>query len=287
MGVSYNQKIYYTLRIACAMCFIGHGAFGIITKPIWANYFGVFGIDHATSWHLMPVVGFIDILMGIVILLYPLRSIVAWLVFWGILTALLRPLSGEPFAEFIERAGNYGAPLALLIFAGADRGRMLLKPLQVKSKRDIRTLVSLSITLRIVVFLLFLGHGWLNIIEKQGLLDQYGKFGFSDPATIAHLVGSFEIVAAFVVLIRPFHSFILFLFFWKVASELFYPHYELFEWIERGGSYGSILALWFTMKFISVTQIEYGEKLSCKKLFLFNPARLKFFRSAMQKISLK
>ncbi len=27
-----TQKIHYTLRVAAAMCFIGHGAFGIITK---------------------------------------------------------------------------------------------------------------------------------------------------------------------------------------------------------------------------------------------------------------
>ena len=44
------QKIHYTLRIAAAMCFIGHGAFGIITKPIWCNYFALFGIDNWDAW---------------------------------------------------------------------------------------------------------------------------------------------------------------------------------------------------------------------------------------------
>jgi hypothetical protein len=32
-----------------------------------------------------------------------------------------------------------------------------------------------------------------------------------------------------------------------MASELFYPHYEFFEWVERGGSYGTMLALWFAL----------------------------------------
>ena len=118
MKFSNEQRMYYTLRIASAMCFIGHGSFGIITKPIWSNYFGVFGITPDTSFHLMPVVGSIDILMGIIILFYPLRAIITWLVIWGVITALLRPLSGEPFAEFIERAGNFGAPLALIILSG-------------------------------------------------------------------------------------------------------------------------------------------------------------------------
>jgi len=33
-----------------------------------------------------------------------------------------------------------------------------------------------------------------------------------------------------------------------MASELFYPTYELFEWVERGGSYGVLLVLWFVLK---------------------------------------
>src|SRR5471030_1914855 len=110
-----KKNIYYTLRFASAMCFIGHGSFGIITKQIWCNYFAVFGIGHDMSYHLMPLLGIVDILMGISLLLYPTRAILTWLVIWGTITALLRPLSGEPFFETIERAGNYGVPLALLI----------------------------------------------------------------------------------------------------------------------------------------------------------------------------
>ena len=112
------HKCIYALRIASAMCFIGHGTFGIITKPIWCNYFAVFGIGHDLAYHLMPVLGTIDILLGLSLLFYPTRAVLGWLVIWGAVTALLRPLSGEPFGEFIERAGNYGAPLALLLLSG-------------------------------------------------------------------------------------------------------------------------------------------------------------------------
>src|SRR5215475_5974241 len=87
-----TQSIHYTLRIAAAMCFIGHGAFGIITKPIWCNYFAVAGIGHDTAYTLMPVVGTADILMGLSLLFYPIRGAAAWLVVWGIITASLRPL---------------------------------------------------------------------------------------------------------------------------------------------------------------------------------------------------
>ena len=119
------EKMHYALRIASAMCFIGHGAFGIITKPIWCNYFAVFGIGHDLAYRLMPLVGTIDILLGLSLLFYPIRAIAGWLVIWGVATASLRPLSGEPFGEMIERAGNYGAPLTLLLLsAGSEAGSL-------------------------------------------------------------------------------------------------------------------------------------------------------------------
>ena len=241
-----SNKIYYTLRIASAMCFIGHGAFGIITKEIWCNYFGVFGFSHDAAYALMPYVGVIDICFGLLILTYPLRNVFGWLVIWGCLTAFLRPLSGEPFAEFIERAGNFGAPLALLLLTHRSEKNKWFKPVTVNDIQiNEATFKRVQICLRIVVFLLFIGHGWLNIIEKKSLLDQYRAIGFSNVSNAAHVIGSVEILAAFSVLLRPLQPVIFLLFTWKAASELFYPHWELFEWIERAGSYGSILALWF------------------------------------------
>ncbi len=241
-----TRKIYYTLRIASAMCFIGHGAFGIITKEIWCNYFGVFGISHDTAYTLMPYVGVVDICCGISLLFYPTRIILSWLVIWGFLTASLRPLSGEPFAELIERAGNFGAPLALLFLTtNKSNAKQWFKHVKLTEPINQKTIANVALFLRIVVFLLFAGHGLLNLIEKKALLDQYKLFGFSNAANVAHIVGAFEILAAFSVLIRPLRPVIFILFIWKAASELFYPHWEAFEWIERGGSYGAILALWF------------------------------------------
>lgn len=241
-----TQKLHYVLRIAVAMCFIGHGAFGIITKEIWCNYFGVFGISRATAYQLMPVVGIVDILMGISMLFYPTRAIAGWLIGWGAVTALCRPLSGEPFAEFIERAGNYGAPLALILLHGsfAKNIKGVFSKLSPNVNPSFATMVQVTTCLRIVVFLLLAGHGWLNIIEKKGLLAQYTSLGFYNAATVAHVVGAFELLAAVTVLIRPVRPVLMAFFIWKMATELFYPHWELFEWIERGGSYGAILALW-------------------------------------------
>ena len=250
-----ENKIYYTLRVASAMCFIGHGAFGIITKQIWSNYFAVFGIGHNLSFQMMPVLGTIDILMGIAILFYPIRALFIWLIIWGIVTALLRPLSGEPLAEFFERAGNFGAPLALLLFYGGAGLNLkgLGKIIVPKSPFDLKAKKRAIICLRSVVFLLIIGHGWLNLIEKKSLLNLYTAFGFVSPGNIAVSLGILEVVAAVIVLISPFKNFVLALLIWKITTELFYPHYELFEWIERGGSYGTILALWFSLDNIKST----------------------------------
>jgi hypothetical protein len=244
-----QQKIYYTLRLATAMCFIGHGAFGIVTKPIWCNYFAVFGIGHDTAYRLMPLLGSVDIGMGILMLVYPIRLVPVWLVIWGTITALLRPLSGEPLAEYIERAGNFGAPLMLLILSGGIGKNFsnLFSPLQANIDLDNKTFGRVLTGLKITAFLLLAGHGWLNIIEKKGLLSQYTALGFSNAGKTAVTVGICEIVAAFLLLIRPYRPLVLAFLIWKITSEFFYPHYEIFEWIERGGSYGVLLALWFAL----------------------------------------
>ncbi|WP_426667100.1 hypothetical protein ACPPVU_13830 [Mucilaginibacter sp. McL0603] len=249
-----DKKIHYTLRFAAAMCFIGHGAFGIITKKIWLNYFAVFGISHNMGYHLMPIVGILDILMGISLIFYPTRAILLWLAVWGFITALCRPLSGEHFAEVIERAGNYGAPLTLLILSGfaGKKIKAWVAGINPDTLINEKTLAAATTCLRIIVFLLLTGHSWLNLVEKKGLLDQYASIGFSNPAQVAHIAGIFEILAASSVLIRPIRSVLIALLVWKMGTELFYPHWEAFEWIERGGSYGTILALWFILPQVSI-----------------------------------
>lgn len=244
-----EHKIYHTLRIAAAMCLVGHGAFGIITKEAWCSYLAVAGIGRDLAYQLMPVIGSVDILMGISLLVYPIRAVVLWLVFWGLVTAAMRPLSGEPFAELLERAGNFGAPLALLILCPPGKGIAAwfqqLKPpgtiTEVRKKQLKRCLQVIGATL-------LAGHGWLNLTGKTGLLAQYANLGFENTQQAALFAGLFEIAAALLLLIRPLRPLVLLFLIWKIGSELFYPHWALFEWVERGGSYGTLLALWFLME---------------------------------------
>ena len=178
-----ETKIYYTLRIAAAMCFIGHGTFGIIGKEIWCNYFAVFGIGHDMAYKLMPWLGSVDILMGLSLLIYPTRAVLCWLVIWGAITAFLRPMSGEPFAEFIERAGNFGAPLVLLVLCGRERPffKDLFSMVTVPNSVGKDTLIKVRKCLQVIAFLLLLGHGGLNVVEKKGIMQQYTALGLFKP----------------------------------------------------------------------------------------------------------
>src|SRR5688500_28586 len=116
------RRVHLCLRIGASACFIGHGAFGGITKAAWLPYFAVAGIPPEPAYTLMPVVGTIDILMGLAVLLSPRPFILIYMAVWALWTALLRPLAGEPLFETMERAGNYGVPLALLLMVGLPSG---------------------------------------------------------------------------------------------------------------------------------------------------------------------
>ena len=105
------------------MCFVGHGAFGVITKEAWVPYFAVVGIGRDTAFALMPFIGTVDIAMGVLALVRPTPAVFVWMTVWALWTAFLRPLSGEPLWEALERAGNYVVPAMLVLWGGWPRGR--------------------------------------------------------------------------------------------------------------------------------------------------------------------
>jgi hypothetical protein len=109
------------LRVVTAAAFIGHGAFGaVMAKEAWFGYFSAVGIDAATvvAASLISLVGWFEMLLGLVILVKPIRAVLLAIVLWKIGIEFLRPLAGEPMWEFIERASNMIAPLALIYVRG-------------------------------------------------------------------------------------------------------------------------------------------------------------------------
>ena len=233
------------LRVGAFMCFVGHGAFGVLTKEAWVRYFAVVGVARDTAYTLMPLVGTVDITLGVLALLAPAPIVAWWMVAWAVWTASLRPLAGEPFAEAIERAGNYGAPAAILLlmtWSGTWRNllRVGFRPFTDDTARRLR------IALIAATALLLVGHGWLAVMHKPGIVANFASVMPAATAErITPLTGWLEIGLAVVVILRPSITVMLFIVAWKVVTEALFvtAGSPVWEWVERGGSYCVPLAL--------------------------------------------
>jgi hypothetical protein len=238
-----EKRAFVVLQAAAAMCFVGHGAFGVITKAAWVPFFAVFGIGRASAYALMPVVGVVDILLGLSVLVRPTKAALAYMAGWAVFTALLRPLAGQPFAEFLERAGNYGVPAALLVIGLAARpqGRWLagLGP----AALDAAARARVALVLRATTATLLVGHGLLALSGKPGLVAHAAALGAGPSAVAAQ--GVLEIALALAVLALPSTPVLAAALAWKLATELLFPMTgdSFWEFVERGGSYGAPLAL--------------------------------------------
>ena len=239
-----RDAAFWVLRVGAALCFIGHGAFGFITKATWVPYFGVIGIPEAWAYRLMPVIGAMDVMAGMAVLFAPRGLPLVYMVVWATWTALLRPLAGESFFETLERAGNYGVPLALILLTAMPRslsglGRLLDAP----AAGD--ALVRARTVLRWTTVLLLVGHGALGISGKAMLTGHYAAIGL--PAATTAMVGWFEIVLAAAVAARPLVGLLLFVAAWKLGTEFLFvvAGAPVWEFVERAGSYAAPFALAF------------------------------------------
>ncbi|MAG11800.1 MAG: hypothetical protein CMI52_03260 [Parcubacteria group bacterium] len=109
----------WVLRIAVAGEFIGHGVFALQGKEQWVGWIQqMLSVDLAQATQLLTYIGYMDILVALIVLLKPIRAVVLWAALWGLWTALIRPLTGGDWWDFVERWANWGAPLALLYLMG-------------------------------------------------------------------------------------------------------------------------------------------------------------------------
>ena len=247
----FAAAVHWTLRIGAAACFIGHGVFGLIGKEGWLPYFAFFGIGPELAWQLMPVIGVIDITLGVITILRPMPAILLHFAFWGLMTALLRPLTGEPLWEAWERSGNWVVPLALLLLLGPVRRplRWWFSALTVP-RLDRVTADRVARPLRIGTALLLIGHGAFGaLMHKASWFDYFATIGVGE-ATVGsrHLlavVGWFEITLGIAVLAAPTVGVLVVVIAWKLGTELLRPlsGEPIWEFIERGGSYAAPMAL--------------------------------------------
>jgi hypothetical protein len=234
------------LRVACAAEFVGHGAFGIITKAAWVPYFGVVGIPPELAWKLMPLIGSVDITLGVLTLFRPTRAVLLYMAFWGLLTASIRPLAGEPIWEFVERVPNWAVPLVFLGVMSHGRSGLAW---------PVRGRVTLGRTqrswlLRLAVAGALVGHGAYGaILSKPSWLDYFAVMGISAPTVAANsllrIVGGAEILMGVGVLLFPAPALLVLLLAWKIITELLRPAAgePTWEFVERASNMLAPLAL--------------------------------------------
>jgi hypothetical protein len=240
--------LHWLFRLGILMEFLGHGLAGLSLKEGWIRYFAVFGFDRPAILTLMPIVGTIDISLGILGFVSPRRWALVWCAFWGLMTATLRPLAGESFWEILDRAGNFGGPLAFLVLSGLPRtARAWIDPIRVGPvSRD--TLKRVAVVLQWITALVLIGHGAYGaLLQKRQLVDMYTKAGLG--ARLLPVVGWCEIALGIAIAVKPFRTLLLAACVYKIATELLYPMtgYPVYEFVERGFTYVAPLALFFLL----------------------------------------
>lgn len=246
-GAGAESKLHWLLRLGVIMEFVGHGACGVHTKAGWLPYFKVFGIRENAAWQLMPLVGTMDIGLGVAALLAPRRALFLYMGIWGLFTALLRPAAGEGGWEFIERAYNYGGPFALLLlhrFGHGQKGWFArIETVPSLTEANAATLLWFF---RAIVALMLIGHGGFGaFMGKRNQLEFYRGAGLGALGlpleTVRAVVGVAEIGLGVAAIFARRPGFFLAVCAWKIASESLYivsgAQLACWEVVERGGSY--------------------------------------------------
>lgn len=116
------KKIEWILKIGVAGEFLGHGLLAILGKKDWIGWISaMLGVDTPTATTLLLLVGISDVIVALIVLWKPVRPVLLWAAFWGFWTALVRPIMGLGWLDFIERFANWAAPLALFYLAKEKR----------------------------------------------------------------------------------------------------------------------------------------------------------------------
>jgi hypothetical protein len=104
------------LRIGCFGIFFGHGYIAAFKLEFsaWVKFMLAGGFTTKEANIVMPIIGYKDVSLALLTLLCPCELALVWMTAWAFSTALMRPFSGGLIWGFVERAGNFCCPLALL-----------------------------------------------------------------------------------------------------------------------------------------------------------------------------
>ena len=280
-----QTQLHWTLRVTVALCFIGHGIWGLITKSGWLPFFASQGIEPELAWTLQPLIGAFDIIMALLLLRKSNRAILIWMFLWALWTAMLRPLAGnldKPVEvtegqwvveireearpdktqtwEFWERAGNWGPPFMLLVMGGAFAlsRKDLLGGYEEPEITD-STIDTIFFLCKLCLALLLIGHaGFGFAVQKQMLIAHWQSIGVKADATFISQIGYAELGLGILIFLAPVRPLVFLALGWKLFTEFLYVPADtvtgmgivnIFEWIERWGDYGIPLVMLYILSY--------------------------------------
>ena len=143
MATKSKPVVNWMLRIACACTFAIHGWEAFQLHPAFQDLIfvssGLVGIEPSTALThgLLRCIGIMDGLLALSVLLIHSPKTLYWMTFWGLITALSRPLSMglDTWPELAIRLANAAAPW-LIIALGIPALIQLKKP---KIKSDTKS----------------------------------------------------------------------------------------------------------------------------------------------------
>tara|TARA_B110000261_G_C12976221_1_gene314551 strand:+ start:214 stop:591 length:378 start_codon:yes stop_codon:yes gene_type:complete len=110
---------------------------------------------------------------------------------------------------------------------------------------------SIKSTLRLAVFLTFIGHGLLAFYGNESWLIYLETVGFSRETskTLIVYIGIIDIIVAIIVLVKPNKYVVLWCVLWAFSTALIRPiaGEDILDFVERGANWLAPLALFFIL----------------------------------------
>lgn len=120
-----EAQVMLLLRVSLAFVFVTHGAEALLHYPRFIDLIIGSGenllgwrITEAQAKSLLTIIGWVDVVVGIAILIRPLPTLLWWMAVWGLVTALSRmtSLGWDAYRDVLIRATHFVVPFAMVWF---------------------------------------------------------------------------------------------------------------------------------------------------------------------------
>jgi len=108
------EPVALILRVATFCVYLGHGVPALVGDQALLRYLETAGFAGPLGERLLPLIGWMDVVVAWVCLLYPTTAVVAWAFTWALGAAVVRLAAGDSLWSFVRQTPNWASPLALL-----------------------------------------------------------------------------------------------------------------------------------------------------------------------------